>query len=638
MKARRAFTLIELPGRIAGVLVPALLILAAASCAAPPAPQQVQVPDLPPVTLHAPPQHEAVEIVRDGQPVAQVCVAVAKPSANLQRLARELVEVVKLSTGAELTVVDAPPAADLAAIVIGDCEESRKLGIEAAEIPFEGFVVRTAPNRVFLVGSTRALPPNVGMSDPYANDGTAWAVADFLERFVGVRWYWPVEAGGRSIVKAASITVPPTHYSDQPVFRMRVHWPPGYKKPWRSRWFDKQHPQMPPVALPPDVQAIDMAPLLSCLRAGNSWPYLIKVHQPQHFASNPKAWEAHKGMFQQNKDGTPNYRMLCYSSQETFDYLMKGCEDVWTHGKAPAAVPWVTTTCVTISPGDYPVNCHCEECRKLHNPLALRCGMASGSASRILGTFLKKFCAEVERRWPDKKVLFLAYWNYALCPADIEFPDNLEVQMCTTGFASLRQPVLRACIEHNLRAWSEKVGGRITTWEYSNWITNWTHGSLQFPHLVQDYYRANRDTVAGTFINGESFPEWSRAAPTLYCWMRVLWNPEVDVDAILDEMCTRMFGKGAGTARELLRLMCDRWEKAQWHSTLGASGHISPAIFSDTWPPQVVAKMDELRRKAREEMKDDPVALQRFEYWTWTFDAFLKEAQQEWEKAGRKAQ
>jgi len=37
--------------------------------------------------------------------------------------------------------------------------------------------------------------------------------------------------------------------------------------------------------------------------------------------------------------------------------------------------------------------------------------------------------------------------------------------------------------------------------------------------------------------------------------------------------------------------------------------------------------MKTLRDKALAEMADDPVARQRFLYWTWTFDAFLKEAE-----------
>jgi hypothetical protein len=37
--------------------------------------------------------------------------------------------------------------------------------------------------------------------------------------------------------------------------------------------------------------------------------------------------------------------------------------------------------------------------------------------------------------------------------------------------------------------------------------------------------------------------------------------------------------------------------------------------------------MKVLRDKALAELADDPVARQRFLYWTWTFDAFLKEAE-----------
>jgi hypothetical protein len=49
--------------------------------------------------------------------------------------------------------------------------------------------------------------------------------------------------------------------------------------------------------------------------------------------------------------------------------------------------------------------------------------------------------------------------------------------------------------------------------------------------------------------------------------------------------------------------------------------------FRESWPPDVVARMKALRDKALAELADDPVARQRFLYWTWTFDAFLKEAE-----------
>ncbi|MBM4034893.1 MAG: hypothetical protein FJ291_24385 [Planctomycetes bacterium] len=167
-----------------------------------------------PVKMLDAPKRPPVELVQKGEAQGVVYVADPAPSASLKLLVAELVEAVRLSTGAQLPVVTDPPAADRAAIIVGDCEEARKAGIDAARLPIEGFEVKTAPNRVYLVGSTAPLPSNKCHPDAYANDGTAWAVADFLERFVGVRWYWPPQLGGRAIVKSDHLRVAPAHYAD----------------------------------------------------------------------------------------------------------------------------------------------------------------------------------------------------------------------------------------------------------------------------------------------------------------------------------------------------------------------------------------------------------------------------------------
>jgi len=159
---------------------------------------ELQPPDLTPVTWRDTPVHPPVEIVREGRARAVVHGAGPDPDAKLERLADELVEVIRLSTGATLERVTTAPADDRPAIVIGDSEASRQVGIDAPGIPIEGFEVKTAANQVYPVGSTKALPPG---SDRWAdgrNQGTAWAVADFFERLVGVR---RVSRGGRGAVK-----------------------------------------------------------------------------------------------------------------------------------------------------------------------------------------------------------------------------------------------------------------------------------------------------------------------------------------------------------------------------------------------------------------------------------------------------
>ena len=231
---------------------------------------ELQPPDLTPVTWRKAPAHPTVEIVRDGKALAVVHVADPdgrEPFVPERRgdrpplckaLVDELVEVVRLATGATLQLVAEPPSADRPAIVIGDCEETRRAGIDAAGIPVEGFVVKTAANRVYLVGSTQELPV------AKANEGTSWAVADFLERFVGVRWYWPAQYHGRSIPRRASLQIEPAHYVDQPVFRFRTMYQDWY---WlQARSFDEELLPMAPGVLADGAETLWMGRTITRIR------------------------------------------------------------------------------------------------------------------------------------------------------------------------------------------------------------------------------------------------------------------------------------------------------------------------------------------------------------------------------------
>lgn len=611
--------------------------------------------DLAPVEALSRPHHEPVPLAREGR--AEAVVYAAPPVAGHQRgrafetMLRELLEVIELSTGAKLAMVEEPPAPEQPAVIIGDCAEARAAGIAADTLPYEGFVVKTAPNRIFLVGSTRELPyarerEALGDSWPprYANEGDAWAMADFLERFVGVRWYWPTEALGRSIVETDSLVIPPVHYGDAPVFRFRYDYA-GYRQAIENGVLgvSRSHIDSEPVAvaLPVPGEVKRLAPPLLQLREGSSWPYFISVHT---LPVGPQ-----QGFYSMS---TP----LC--SPELIAYMLAGAEDYWDRGGRRR--PWITPDAIHVSYWDFPVRGEhvAGECLSLvggADAFDPRVAAAVermevirpayllrtwGRSSHVMGMTVKKLAEEVARRWPDKKVIYLPYWDYTLAP-DIDFPENLEVILGLThtdGMAGMAEPDKRAVNDANIEAWSEKAGGRITLWDWPAWGLTQTFAPVQFPGLIRDFYRQHRERLAGTFLDTPSLVNWTKGAPTMYAWMRLLWNPDADVDAILDEWCRRMFGPAAETTRELLRLMCDRWETAPWGAALIADAGLSPCgrIFSNKWPPAVTGEMDKLRRRALAEMRDDETARKRFQYWQgdalWA--AFLREADFAWQTAG----
>lgn len=668
----------------------ALLALAVCGCTTTttePGDDVLRPRDLTPVTRLDTPKHAPVEIVRDGKAKAVVYVATPAGRARfdvygyryentsfpptLPRLVHELIEVVRLGTGADLERVDQPPSPDRPAIVIGDCEEARRAGIDASKLPIEGFVVKTAPNRVYLVGSTQAIPPGSSGS----NEGTAWAVADFLERLVGVRWYWPAEYGGRSIPARRSLVIPPVCYRDQPVFRERTFHPessgllPLSFAPHYTTVKEMMSMPLPfaPGVLPEGEVLVTLVSHLPMTRYGSSLPYQPAMQGARAYDVAGEAAQAKprvEEMFALKKDGGRNYSVFCYSAPETLHWMLQRCEQVWDKGGAGGS--WLKSSCLNLwfpfTPG---LACNCPACREtaakyrddreLNASLAAQYGndRAFGMVEelvheRVFGLFAKRLCEAVKQRWPDKRVIYHPW--HTDCPKGVEFPDNLMVHDLDSGFRMglIHQPVVLREQQDRLRAWRESIkgSGQVVDWRCGFYgPSDWTYGPVQFPHTVRDFYLANRDVIIGSLVPTYSLPCWTTAAPTWYVWMRVLWNPELDVDAVLDEMCRRLFGAGAGAARELLRLECERWEGMTWSRPLlqeamrevgeGSLRFPDDVHFKESWPRDVVARMKALREQALAEATEAAAtepgaaprqARQALLYWTWTFDEFVKYA------------
>ena len=143
------------------------------------------------------------------------------------------------------------------------------------------------------------------------------------------------------------------------------------------------------------------------------------------------------------------------------------------------------------------------------------------------------------------------------------------------------------------------------------------HLRHQYPHVIREFYQHNRDKLVGSFVNGE-YNHWPRQHISLYCWQKVLWNPDYNVDAALDAFCTRMFGPAAATMRQLLALQTDGWEKSAW-----PGGRFSAkGIYEASFPPATVEKMRKLFAQAKTAAKDDALVTARLNYY---FDGGLKD-------------
>ena len=531
----------------------------------------VRADDLGPVKNYPSPQHEPVTLVRAGV-AAAVIVAPSKPGPLLRAAIDDLRLHLAKVTGARLAIM-AAPSNDMASVVVRVCPDDKVLFPDA--IGAEGFAVMTGPGTVTLGGQDEA--------------GAVWAIYDFLERSVGVRWYWPEELMatewiGTYLPRTDTLTVAPVHWTDAPFFRKREIWPSAGR-----------------------TGSADVAALHRRLRSYDSWPVKLIVHAPHKWDTLYK--ETRPEIFQLRADGQRDFSMLCYGNPATLKTYL---EQIELQRANPKAYDWASGLgildgkSVTVSPADIPVACACKECQALWNPG----GGQYGTASKVVATFVAALGREVKKRWPDLTVIFLPYKNYTYAPEGIVFPDNVEVQICgMPGLSLYKEPAINTSEQANIDAWSRLTGRRIQNWHYSCWPEDRTLAAYLFPHVISAHYRANRDKTVGSFINGER-NHWPRQHVSLYVWLKTLWNPEFDADVAIEGFVTRMYGPAAKPMREVIGMQIKGWEDSRWPNAA-----FSPKpIYEMSYPRADVHHMETLLADAFEKAKDDPLVTKRLTY------------------------
>lgn len=552
--------------------------------------------DLTPVKQYPAPNHAPVVLVRDGQPVARiVTLTPAKPDRLLAAAVLDLQLHIERVTGAKLPSETSAPKPGLTTLVVTVSPDNKRLFPEP--VGAEGFAVMTGPDSVTLAGQDET--------------GAAWAIYDFLERVVGVRWYWPEERNatecvGTFLPKSPTLTLAPAHWTDAPVFRKREIWPSGG----------------------PRLGTADAGALHRRLRSFDSWPVKLIVHAPHGWDKLYK--DTRPEIFQLRGDGQRDFSMLCYGNPATLKTYLEQIESQLAATKpADSGTTILNGKSVTVSPADIPVACNCKDCRALWNPD----GGQYGTASKVLGTFVAALGKAVKVRWPELTVIFLPYKNYTYAPEGISFPDNVEIQICgMPGLALYKEPAVNESEQANINAWVRLTDRRIQNWHYSCWPEDRTRAAYLFPHVISSHYRANRSKTVGSFINGEQ-NHWQRQHVSLYAWMKALWNPDFDVDAAIDGFVTRMYGPAAKPMRELIGMQMRGWEESRWPNAA-----FSPkTVYEMSYPRADVQRMEALLGEAFAAAKADPLVTKRLDYVAGPLRAFFQQSAEHASGTGLKA-
>ncbi len=522
----------------------------------------------------------AFELVRDGAPRA-VVVCPDSAGEQLRNAAELLLDCVRQASGARLELVDRPPAAG-AAIYIGATPAVERFGIRQKELDDDGFeILFPAPDSLVVLGPT--------------DWGTEFGIYEFLERYVGVRWLLP-GPDGTDVPVRKTIAIEPKPVRQQPAFISRLF--SGLRGKVQADWARRNR-----------------------MHGRISFHHnLLRLLPPETYT------KTHPEFFPFRKHDGKRYLPPTNSSH--------GWQPCFT---APGIVETVAAnicryfadnpdaTSCSLGVNDSSGYCECEAC--LARLSGRKNFLGRTDYSDLYYDWCNRIIREVAKKYPDKLFGCLAYSEVAAPPANVAVSPRLVPYM-TYDRMKWIEPDLRRTGENLTRAWHKK--SPVLGWYDYIYGTPYVLPRVWFHHMA-DYYRFGYANGVRA-LYAEAYPNWGEG-PKLYVSLKLQWDPNRDVDALLDEWYRRCVGKDA--APYLARYYA-HWEdfwtrrilKSAWFSKGGQYLRFSdPGYLDDIsldeirqsrqWLETVVNKARTPKQKARAEL-----LFKAFQYYEATAYAF----------------
>ena len=346
--------------------------------------------------------------------------------------------------------------------------------------------------------------------------GDSRAVTTFLEDVCGVRWLWPATSGevvpGKKSIKVAS-----GFSTEKPAFAVRV-LKYGSNPDWNRR-----------------------------MKLGQSMDYKVG-HAFNRFISPKDYFNKHPEYFglvsainwvgSSDKPATAarNPRQLCTSNPDVRRII------------AEKVAAQNLDVMQSISPNDGYGFCECANCRAQDSDPNWVSIHDYPNLSDRMYDFVRDVALQAKRLNPKSKVLLNAYTFCAKPPKKLfKMPDNVFVLRCFFGAATKDRKEIEEEFEYY-----KKSG--IGLWLYEYWGTYNQGMPWNVVHMISWEAKLLK-SVNGFGMRVENATQFANSGLTNYVGAKLLWNPDADVDAIIDDYCKNGFGKAAEPMRKYFDLV-----------------------------------------------------------------------------------
>lgn len=573
-------------------------------------------------------------VVLCSQGKAEAVIVVPEKSDKnfyFRQIAELLKEHLDKATGCSFKIVNRLPKG-AKGIFIGDCSAPEVASQYKTQMSMgdESFSIKSFKDGIMIVGKDKYNPPNIyspgklDMLQKYCGRGTFMGAVDFLERLIGFRFYMPGRLG--TIIpdlKRKTFLIPAISYSDNPVYEMRLSSYGNYV----------------PVAQ-------DFKFLKTDKQAGIIWDFLLRHGDIKHhvFQHTDKYWykaygKTHPEYFALRKDGTRELgdkgrhsAHRCLTNEDGFKQHLKNLDDFYkgklTKEQSIELFQFSPPTEKYISwgPADGYSGCQTAECKKLID----EDGDPAKKYSRLHWSYAKKLAEAIKKRWPDKILRVEAYAAWRKLPDNYKIPDNMLIIPCRPlggPIGSLKEP----------KSWDVSVKEidwlgkqKLKTWVYT-YYPQAPRNSQYFPYLAPNVLKKllthTKGNLTGYLRCGHHTFSFALDSTIYYMFAKMLWNPDLDIDACLKEYCQLMFGPGAEDMYKYFTILVDRWENVRWKDFSPEQGaRISrDRVWRQTYPREVRKELQNLLIAARAKTPQGTIYRERMDWMTGATEDFFSQ-------------
>ncbi|MHC4442225.1 MAG: DUF4838 domain-containing protein [Planctomycetota bacterium] len=194
-------------------------------------------------------------------------------------------------------------------------------------------------------------------------------------------------------------------------------------------------------------------------------------------------------------------------------------------------------------PPDGETWCTCTHCKALGTPPQRHARLVSQMASAL------------SKQLPKVRLECIAYLTYLQPPPDVTFDKSVMVEFCPAS-QNFENQINDPNNSRNkryaraLQSWLKTFAGEVVIYSYYRKYA-WRSLPNLIPHYMQRDIAYYRDSgVKGLSCYCEP-ADWFTYELNHYVLGHLVWNPDVDVDALIDDFCSRRYGPEARTAREI---------------------------------------------------------------------------------------